>query len=190
MEVLIRAATQSAAGATDVPDAASQSAAHRLEQLLQAHRSVLARMAATFEADRDEREDLIQDIALAVWRALPTFRGECSDRTFLLRIAYNRGLTHRWRRGRRRHAALTEADAVADPAPDSAVRLEQRYQYETLLATIRSLPESLRGVALLRLEDLSLREIAAVLGISENAATVRLSRARNQLRERLREEPA
>ena len=190
MEVLIRAAPQSAAGATGIPEATAQAAANRLEQLLQAHRSVLARMAATFEADRDEREDLIQDIALAVWRALPTFRGECSERTFLLRIAYNRGLTHRWRRGRRRHAALTEADAVPDPAPDAAINLEQRHQYEALLAAIRSLPESLRGVALLRLEDLSLREIAEVLGISENAATVRLSRARTQLRERLGQEPA
>ena len=184
MEALIPAPMDSPADAIAIPDARVDPA-DRLEYLLRAHRSVLARLAAAFEADGDEREDLIQDIALAVWRALPTFRGECSERTFLLRIAYNRGLTHRWRRGRRRHAALDEADSIPDPGPDPATRIERDYRYENLLTAIRSLPESLRGVALLRLEDLSLREIADVLGISENAATVRLSRARKQLRERL-----
>lgn len=173
-----------ASGATALPGE-SGPPAERLEHLLRTHRSVLARIAAAYESDPDERDDLVQDIALALWRALPGFRGECSERTFLLRIAYNRGLTHRWRRGRRRPVELAEAETVPDPADDPAARLEQHLRYDRLLAAIRALPESLRGVALLRLEDLSLREIAEVLGITENAATVRLSRARKQLRERL-----
>jgi RNA polymerase sigma-70 factor (ECF subfamily) len=168
----------------DLPGITGDPAA-RLEHMLRTHRSALARLAAAFEADRDEREDLVQDIALALWRALPNYRGECSERTFLLRIAYNRGLTHRWRRGRRRQVRLEEAEVVADPAAGPADRLEHHDRYDRLLEAIRALPESLRGVALLRLEDLSLREIAEVLGITENAATVRLSRARKQLRERL-----
>jgi len=159
--------------------------ARDFQRLFGAHAASIARLAASFEYDPDEREDLVQDIAFAVWRALPGFRGECSERTFLLRIAYNRGLTHRWRRGRRREAPLSDAAAVADPATDPGALSEQSNRYDLLLHAVRTLPESLRGAALLRLEDFSLKEIADALGISENAATVRLSRARALLRERL-----
>jgi len=159
--------------------------ADRFERLFAAHRSAVARMAAAFESDADDRDDLIQEIAVAVWRALPTFRGDCSERTFLLRIAYNRGLTHRWRRTRRRHTTLQTAADLPDPRPDPATQAERSQGYDRLLAAVRRLPESLRGVTMLRLEDLSLGEIAEVLGVSENAATVRLSRARALLREYL-----
>jgi RNA polymerase sigma-70 factor (ECF subfamily) len=154
----------------------------RFQQLFATHRSAVARIAAAFEADPDERDDLVQEIAVAVWRALPSFRGDCSERTFVLRIAHNRSLTHRLRRGRRREAALENLPDLPDPGPDPAARAERLHTYAHLLAAVRRLPEALRSVTLLRLEDLSLAEIAEVLGISENAATVRLSRARTQLR--------
>ena len=49
-------------------------------------------LAFSYEAVASVREELVQEIALAIWQALPRFRGECSERTFVFRIAHNRGL--------------------------------------------------------------------------------------------------
>lgn len=59
----------------------------------------LQRLIAAYARKEADRADLLQDIALALWCALPAFRGDCSERTFLLRIAHNRALTFLSKRG-------------------------------------------------------------------------------------------
>ncbi|MBC7973529.1 MAG: sigma-70 family RNA polymerase sigma factor, partial [Myxococcales bacterium] len=63
-------------------------------QLLREHGGLLSRIAACYEARPSERADLSQEIAMAIWRALPRFRGASSLRTFVARIAHNRGVSH------------------------------------------------------------------------------------------------
>jgi RNA polymerase sigma-70 factor (ECF subfamily) len=70
----------------------------RFEALMAADGAALTRLAASYARDAGDREDLFQEIAVAIWRALPRFRGECSERTFLFRIAHNRGIAHIARR--------------------------------------------------------------------------------------------
>jgi RNA polymerase sigma factor (sigma-70 family) len=64
------------------------------EDLLREYDPGLRRLAASYESLAHAREDLLQDIRLALWTALPRFRGECSMRTFVYRIAHNRSLSH------------------------------------------------------------------------------------------------
>ena len=56
------------------------------ERVAHAYRGALQRLAAAYERDPHEQEDLVQDILFALWRALPSFRGECSERTFVYRV--------------------------------------------------------------------------------------------------------
>jgi RNA polymerase sigma-70 factor (ECF subfamily) len=58
------------------------------------HGLSMMRLVAAYESNRTSRDDLVQEIALAFWKALARFRGDCSERTLLLRIAHNRALTH------------------------------------------------------------------------------------------------
>ena len=62
----------------------------RCVRLLHEHDRALRRLAASYERDPSRQQDLVQEIWLAVWQALPRFRGECSERTFVFRIAHNR----------------------------------------------------------------------------------------------------
>jgi len=141
-------------------------------------------MAGSYVRDSDEREDLFQEIVIAIWRALPRFRGECSERTFLFRIAHNRCLTHVARR--RPAAPFVEHDSDAqDPQPTVEAQLAEEQQRERLSSAVRALPLGYRQVVTLMLEGLSYREIAQVLGISESNVGVRLNRARQLLKERL-----
>ena len=157
--------------------------AERYERLLGEHGDALRRVAGSY-ADPGRREDLFQDVCLAIWQALPRFRGDASERTFLFRIAHNRGLSHSWRR-RPRATRLDRAESVADPLPGPEARADASQRRARLRHAVRALPLSARQVVTLSLEGLSHRQIGEVLGISENNVAVRLSRARGALRRSL-----
>lgn len=151
---------------------------------------MLARIAASFEADPHRRQDLLQEISLALWRALPAWRGDASLKTFVGRVAQNRAVEHVARHAGRAGVPLDEhhIDDTADPARHAQAG-ERR---DTLLREIRQLPVGARQVVVLSLEGFSQREIADALGTTENTVAQRLSRARRELRARLEstDEPA
>jgi len=144
----------------------------------------ISRLAASYESAPDLREDLMQEIRLALWKALPGFRGDCSMRTFVYRVAHNRALTHVWRR-RGQSLQSDELPDICDPSPGPESSAIRRADQESLMLAIRKLPVHYRQVITMVLEELSQSEIAAVLGISENNVAVRLNRARNLLRREL-----
>ena len=159
----------------------------QFERVARLYGAALGRLAAAYERNQHEREDLVQDILFALWRALPSFRGECSERTFVYRVAHNRALTHR-RRSRQQPASLEHAASVADPGADPGERAVELQKREHLLAAIQRLSPAHRQVVTLRLEDLSNAEIADVLGVNENTVAIRLTRARKALAELMNEE--
>jgi RNA polymerase sigma-70 factor, ECF subfamily len=154
------------------------------ERVLREYGAALSRLAATYEPVAGQREDLLQDILLSIWRALPNFRGECSERTFIYRIAHNQGLTHAWRR----HPApssleeITTAAEPSDPHPHPEEHAARQQRKRRLMEALQSLPVGYRQIIMLLLEELSHAEIAEVLGITENNVAVRLSRARSALK--------
>src|SRR5271163_417407 len=162
---------------------------HALEQqfarILTEYGAAISRLAFSYEAVAGVREELVQEIALAIWQALTHFRGECSERTFVYRIAHNRGLSHVWRR-RPPHEPLEdleESDQPVDPRPHPEEQAERTGQRARLMSAIQSLPVTQRQMIALMLEGLSHAEIAEVTGITENNVAVRLTRARKALKD-------
>jgi RNA polymerase sigma-70 factor, ECF subfamily len=156
----------------------------QFDRVLREHGAAISRLAASYEKVPGPREELVQEIALAIWQALPGFRGECSERTFVFRIAHNRALTHVWRR-RPVHAALDEleeSDHPVDPRPRPEERATLKDERAQLMSAIHTLPVAHRQIIGLMLEDFSYAEMAEVLGISENNVAVRLNRARKALK--------
>jgi RNA polymerase sigma factor (sigma-70 family) len=163
-------------------DSTSRAALERqFGELIAANRPALSRLAASYARSASDRDDLLQDIAMALWQALPRFRSECSERTFLFRIAHNRCLSHISRRSTVVAFDEEELD-VEDPAPSAEHQLSEEQQGERLFDAVRRLPLIHRQVVMLTLEGLSYRDIAQVLGIGESNVGVRLNRARQILR--------
>jgi RNA polymerase sigma factor (sigma-70 family) len=155
--------------------------AQRLKTLLRENGAALGRLAASYAVSPCDRADLLQEIAFALWRALPGFRGECSERTFLFRIAHNRCVAHLARR--REMVPLGEEELeLPDPGPQAEVIIGREQESRRLMESIRRLPMSYRQVIVLTLEGLNYRDIAQVLGIGEVNVGVRLNRARQMLR--------
>jgi RNA polymerase sigma factor (sigma-70 family) len=152
------------------------------DRLLAENGGALSRLAASFTNSTADRDDLVQEIAFAIWRALPHFRGECSERTFTFRIAHNRAVTYLTQRCAQR-AEAADVVNVADTAPGPEAGLVREQQGTRLRLAVHSLPLLYRQVVTLMLEDMEYDEIAQVLGISESNVGARLSRARQKLRE-------
>ena len=143
-----------------------------------------------------EAEDVAQETVIKVYQNLDKFRGDSKFRTWVLSIARNEGLGRLRKITNRREDSLdAETDEqTGDYTPAiltswreiPAEALEQKELGKLLRKAIEGLPEIYRNVVLLRdIEELDIRESAAVLGISEASVKVRLHRARALLQRNL-----
>jgi RNA polymerase sigma factor (sigma-70 family) len=153
-----------------------------IEQIADEHHAMIKRIALSHEFAPHLVEELVQDIYLAIWRALPSFRGDASLRTFVARIAMNRAITHVGRALKiPKSVELSEQIPAIDLSPEShAIANDRR---AALISAVRSLPLPYRETAMLTLEGMDPKEIADVLGITPNAVAIRLSRAKEFIRE-------
>lgn len=152
--------------------------------VIAAHGPAIARIAAAYERNPAIREDLVQDILLAVVSVLPRLRDPLRLKAFVLRVAHNRAVSHVVRRMREPAAAPPSEDIAADaPTQEQALIAGQRSA--RLMEAIRHLSLPYRQVVMLVLEDLSHAEIADILGITAINVGVRVNRAKQQLKELL-----
>jgi RNA polymerase sigma-70 factor (ECF subfamily) len=154
-------------------------------QVLQEHAGLLGRVAATYEANFHLRQELLQEITLAVWQALQKFKGDSSLKTYVLRVAHNKAITHVAYHARQpRNDSYCEIEA---PKPNQQTttdeQLDQQQQIQGMLKVIRNMPIQTRQVVTMSMEGLSYHEIANACGISSSNAGVILNRAKKVLME-------
>ena len=157
------------------------------EQIVGEYGPLISRIASSYEADPALREDLVQQILLAVWQALPSYRADASLKTFIARIAQNRSISFvakQVRQGPVAETPETLESETPDPEQEAIVASERKM----LLEATRRLPLPQREVIILVLEGFNYAEIADMLGIAPNALALRLSRAKATLKKML--EPA
>src|SRR5579871_1444113 len=136
----------------------------QFERILATQGPALSRLAASYTDTLADRDDLLQEIAVAIWQALPRFRGECSERTFAFRIAHNRGITHLARARARTSGSIEDEEIeVHDPAPGPESDLARRQRADRLRQAVHGLPVAYRQVIMLTLEGLGYGEISDVL---------------------------
>lgn len=158
------------------------------ESLVRDTRAQLVRFLARMVGDANA-EDVAQATLSKAAAALPSFRGEASPRTWLFRIAAN--TARDWVRSHRRFEVAEEVDEELQPADSSAdASQERRLLREEMSRCVGELfarlPEKDQTVlALSDCEELSDREIASILEVTEGAAKIRLHRARAKLRQEL-----
>lgn len=174
--------------AAPAPIQAPGDARNELAVLLLEHGDRIRQTIATCVNDPADREDLYQEVCIALWRALPRFRGEASLRTFVSRIARNRAITYAVLRRRRLTREVRLDDDAAAPTelePAIAASIDAERRAGRLHAALDRLPVDARRILRWRLAGWSDRQVATALGITENNAAVRLFRARVLLRRQL-----
>jgi RNA polymerase sigma-70 factor, ECF subfamily len=130
-----------------------------------------------------DREDVLQQVFLALHRSLPRFRGDSTLSTFLFRITINVAydhLRHRARRSGVHDPAALDTLIDGDPTPeDRARRREELHQIFALLEQIK--PKKRIAFVLVAVEGLSLGEAAELIGANPEAVKQRVLHARREL---------
>ena len=160
----------------------------RFAALLDAHRAIAYKVANTYCRDPEDRRDLVQEIAMQLWRAWPGYDEGRTFSTWMYRIALNVAISHV--RGVRRRMPLLPLDEASETHPGLAVdddsgRHESDQRIAALYAVIDRQPPLDRALLLLWLDERSQREIADVLGISESNVSTKLNRLKQRIREQL-----
>jgi RNA polymerase sigma-70 factor (ECF subfamily) len=147
------------------------------------YEKLLRHIITGFEAKPAIQDELFQEIALNIWRALPSFRHDSAVKTFVARIAHNILATHVAKAVKSvkvdQNIDELSQDAEHDkvqPTPYQTLDKHQRQQ--RLAQAIRQLKLDQQQVITLALEGMSYQEIADVLVITTNHVGVRLQRAK------------
>lgn len=133
----------------------------------------------------DEAQDVLQEAFISAFRNLGSYRGDASFGAWLKRIVVNKAITALQKR---KHESLPEDDRwdVAEPETPDVYRDE--LTVERVKQAISQLPDGYRSVLTLYLiEGYDHEEIAGIMGITESTSKSQLNRAKNKLREFLKE---
>jgi len=157
---------------------------------------LFARVAGSYEANESLRQELYQDICMAVWQSLNAYRSDANIKTYLLRVAHNRCISYVSKEANRlkadeyrehasdkNEATLNLASDLKPPSPEQKV-IETK-QVQQLMLLIRQLKIPARQVITLSLEGLSYQEIAEVTGLSVSNIGVIITRTKKELQRQM-----
>jgi len=162
------------------PDMTEPTPAEQLEELVREHLDAVYRVAFSVVRDSALAEDVAQDAILKAWKALPTFRGESSLRSWLLRITHNTAISTL----RRRREEYRDPDLL--PEHEQLITTEKKVvdtmSMNAFEEALESLDELSRSIVVLReVEGMAYDEISEALDVPLPTVKTRLLRARRTL---------
>jgi RNA polymerase sigma-70 factor (ECF subfamily) len=152
------------------------------EALLDEHRGIVFKVANTYCPEGEERDDLVQEICLQLWRSYASYDRGRRFSTWMYRVALNTAISFaRGARARQRHTVPLDDTgagerAAAAPAREPDERIAGLYRF------LHGLGELDRALVLLYLDERSYREIGEVLGLSETNVGTKINRLKQMMR--------
>jgi RNA polymerase sigma-70 factor (ECF subfamily) len=137
----------------------------------------------------ESRQDLLQEIHLALWRSFEGFDGRCSLRTWVYRVAHNAATSHVYRQRKNSVlplVSLEEAESAPDPKEGGAAE-DRRGALERLFELIRELKPLDRQVIVSYLEGLDAAAIAEITALSPSNVATKIHRLERVLARRFHE---
>ena len=148
----------------------------KFAQMIREQKSTVYLVCYMFSKDRDEIDDLVQEVLINLWKGFARFEGRSDIRTWVYRVSLNTCISADRRRKRNRTLPLTmDIDPFDENDADNR-------QTALLHRRISRLQPFDRAIVLLWLENLSYEEIGQIVGISTKNVSVRLVRIKEQLK--------
>ncbi len=152
------------------------------ERVITENAGTIHKLCRVYTFDRDEYEELFQEMLIQIWRSLGNFRGEAKMSTWIYRICINCALSFRAKAVRHKKRFET-LDGKNFPMPIPDTNYDDRR--ESLYAAIRELKPVDRAIVSLFLDDKSYEETAEILGMTKTNVATRLMRLKRNLMEKL-----
>ena len=158
------------------------------EQLYANYFSDVYRYIHRLSGNEHIAEEITSDTFFRAMRSIDSFRGDCDERVWLLKIAKNCYRSYMKKRSRTGQMDEAEWGEFPDPSPGVAEEYARREEVRRIEGILHDLSEPYREVFMWRVyAELSFKQIAEIFGKTENWACVTSHRARNRIRERLEE---
>jgi RNA polymerase sigma-70 factor (ECF subfamily) len=153
------------------------------KEWLETHRGIMFKVTQSFARTPTDAAELQQEIQIQLWNSLPAFTGKAKPSTWIYRVCLNTALAWHRSAARRKAGIDPEVDLrqLAVNATTPVDTLDQQEMLDKVYAAIRSMGDFDRALVLLMLDGLAYREIAEVIGMTENNVGVALTRARKRL---------
>lgn len=147
------------------------------EQFVKKHKNTIYTVCFMFSKDSEEVNDLFQEVLIAIWQGLPTFKGQSNIATWIWRISLNTCISCERKKKKNVTVPLSmDVDYFEDKDADAQ-------QVRMLYERVHQLKPFDRAIVLLWLEGIPYDEIAAIVGITTSNVATRLFRIREQLKQ-------
>ena len=130
--------------------------------------------------NHDDQQDLFQEIVFQLWKSYDSFRNESQFSTWMYRVAINTAIVFLKKEKRKVDKYEIVSENIKEEADDSEVK---ESQIEHFYKAVQKLEKIDKAIIFYQLEGFSHKEIGANLGISEGNARVKLNRAKEKLKE-------
>ena len=145
--------------------------------IIEEHQGIIHKVCRVYRDAKEDQEDLFQEIVLQLWKAYPKFRGESKVTTWMYRIALNTAIAL----FRKNKIPLEYKDQISPDFSSTETILPSENE-EQLFEAIRRLSQADRAILTLYLEGYPYKEIAEIIGITENYVGVKVSRIKAKLK--------
>jgi RNA polymerase sigma factor (sigma-70 family) len=159
----------------------------QFQTLIEEHKRILYKVCYAYCRNRDDRDDLAQEILLQLWRSFGAFDGRNRFSTWMYRIALNVAISFTRRESTRTHHVLSADERLLDTVEETTSPPEEiliLYQF------IEGLDSLHKALVLLYLDGYSYQEIGEALGISETNVATKLSRLKQSMKREFAESSA
>lgn len=166
------------------------------EALFDSYKNLVFNVVLQYVPNAQDAEEITQDVFVKVYEQLSRFRKESDIRTWIYRIAITTALDFLKHRQRKKRFFLFNSKSIEHKDEHlyasfehPAIALEQKEQYQLLFKCLDQLSDNQRTVLiLLKIEQLSQKEVATILDISEKAVESLLQRAKKNLEQKLKQQ--
>ena len=145
------------------------------------HRGIIVKIVRGFTTDPTDGADLTQDICLALWRSVSSFRGDAAPSTWIWRIALNQAIA--WQR--KAAPPTLGLDEIVEL--HTLERVDEGLLIDHIYDAIRTLAPVDRSLIMLSLDGYRYAEMSEITGLTESNVGARLTRARLRLTQQLEE---
>ncbi len=147
-------------------------------QLIEDFGGIIYKVTRIYAANRDDEQDLRQEVIYQAWRSFDSFKGESQFSTWLYRVALNTALTHQRKKELTKSEGF-DGDWIVEPKGDERAMLMRH---------IRALNDAEKLIIMLHLDGYSNEELADISGLSKNHLAVKLHRVKEKLAQAIKAE--
>lgn len=155
----------------------------RFTALLQQYERILFKVAASYCSNKDEREDLVQEMLIQIWRSLPGYDDQSASSTWIYRVCLNTAISY-YRKSKARSQRTVLLDDVQDLAdlPSGNSTEDASAILDQFIAQLREFDKAL---IILYLEGTHQKEIAEIMGMTLTNVSTRIGRVKEELKKRI-----